>query len=69
MKKEQIKIEKIRLKNIDHFAHQALNQPSYPSGVPISLRRALSQLNNPYDRPDDVAMVIVKNGGVFKRVD
>ena len=62
MKKEQIKIEKIRLKNIDHFAHQALNQPSYPSGVPISLRRALSQLNNPYGRPDDVALLVALHG-------
>lgn len=62
MKEDQIKIEKIKLKDIDHFAHQALSRPSYQSGVPISLRRALSQLNNPYGRPDDVALLVALHG-------
>ena len=58
MKKEQIKIEKVRLKDIDHFARQALSQAPYQSTVPISRRRALSQLHNPYGRPDDVALLV-----------
>lgn len=58
MKIEQIKIEKIRLKNIDQFARQALSQAPYQSTVPISRRRALSQLHNPYGRPDDVALLV-----------
>jgi GNAT superfamily N-acetyltransferase len=62
LKEDQIKIEKIKLKDIDHFAHQALSRPSYQSGVPISLRRALSQLNNPYGRPDDVALLVALHG-------
>ena len=62
MKEDQIKIEKIKLKDIDHFAHLALSRPSYQSGVPISLRRALSQLNNPYGHPDDVALLVALHG-------
>ena len=63
MKEEQIKIEKIRLKEIDHFARQVRNQPPYQTGVPISRRRALSQINNPYGRPDDVALLVALHGG------
>lgn len=62
MKKEQIKIEKIRLKNIDRFARQALSPVAYQSTVPISRRRALSQLHNPYGRPDDVALLVALHG-------
>jgi len=62
LKKKQIKIEKIKLKDIDHFARQALSRPSYHAGVPISLRRALSQRNNPYGRPDDVALLVALHG-------
>ena len=58
MKEDQIKIEKIKLQQIDHFAHQALNQAPYQTDVPISRRRALSQLHNPYGRPDDVALLV-----------
>jgi GNAT superfamily N-acetyltransferase len=58
LKIEQIKIEKIRLKDIDHFARQAHSQASYQSTVPISRRRALSQRNNPYGRPDDAVLLV-----------
>lgn len=58
MKTGQIKIKKIRIKDIDYFAQQALNQKPYQSVVPISRRRALSQLKNPYGRPDDVALLV-----------
>ena len=58
MKEAQIKIEKIKLGEIDQFVRQTLNQPPYQTGVPISKRRALSQLHNPYGRPDDVALLV-----------
>ena len=58
MKEDQIKIEKINLQHIDHFARQALKQTPFQANVPISRRRALSQLNNPYGRPDDVALLV-----------
>ena len=57
-----IKIEKIRLQEIYKFACNALHQPPYQAAAPISLRRALSQSNNPYGRPDDVALLVALNG-------
>jgi len=58
LKKDQIKIEKIKLKEIYNFARSALSQSPYQAAAPISLRRALSQSNNPYGRPDDVALLV-----------
>jgi GNAT superfamily N-acetyltransferase len=62
MKKDQIKIETIKLKEIYNFARNALSQPSYQTAAPISLRRALSQSNNPYGHPDDVALLVALHG-------
>ena len=62
MKKDQIKIEKIKLKEIYNFARSALSQPPYQAAAPISLRRALSQSHNPYGRPDDVALLVALHG-------
>jgi GNAT superfamily N-acetyltransferase len=63
LKKKQIKIEKIKLKDINHFARQALNQAPYQSTIPISSRRAWSQLHNPYGRPDDAALLVALHQG------
>lgn len=62
MKEDQIKIEKIKLKEIDHFARHALSQPPYQTAVPISRRRAVSQFYNPYGRPDDVVLLVALHG-------
>jgi GNAT superfamily N-acetyltransferase len=62
LKIKQIKIKKIKLKNIDRFAHQALSQATDQMAVPISRRRALSQLHNPYGRPDDVVLLVALHG-------
>ncbi len=58
MENDQIKIEKIKLKDICTFADRAVGQPPYPVVVPISMRRALSQAKNPYGRPDDIALLV-----------
>jgi len=55
---DQIKIEKIKLKDICNFAQKALSLPPYQVVVPISMRRALSQAKNPYGRPDDIALLV-----------
>jgi len=62
LKEDQIRIEKIRLKEIYKFARNALSQPPYQKAAPISLRRALSQSNNPYGRPDDVVLLVALRG-------
>jgi len=63
LKEDQIRIETIRLKDIYKFARNALSQPPYQAAVPISLRRALSQSNNPYGRPDDAVLLVALRGG------
>jgi GNAT superfamily N-acetyltransferase len=62
LKEDQIKIKKIRLEEIDAFAQNAPRLAPYQKTVPISRRRALSQLNNPYGRPDDVALLVALHG-------
>ena len=62
MKENQIKIKKIRLGEIDAFAQNAPRMAPYQKSVPISRRRSLSQLNNPYGRPDDVALLVALYG-------
>ena len=54
----QIKIEKIKLKNLNVFAKNALNQAAFQTVAPISLLRCASQPANPYGRPDDVALLV-----------
>ena len=63
MKEDKISIEKIKCKEIYNFARNALGQPSYQAAAPISLRRALSQSNNPYSRPDDTALLVALQDG------
>jgi GNAT superfamily N-acetyltransferase len=63
LKKDQIKIEKVKRKEIYKFARNAMSQPPYQSAAPISLRRALSQSNNPYSRPDDMVLLIALYDG------
>jgi len=62
LKEDQIRIEKIKLKEIDNFARNALRQPPYQAAAPISLRRALSQSNNPYGRPEDTVLLVALQG-------
>jgi GNAT superfamily N-acetyltransferase len=62
LKEDQIKIKKIRLGEIDAFAQNAPRLAPYQKAVPISRQRALSQLNNPYGRPDDVALLVALCG-------
>ena len=58
MKDDHIKIEKIKVKDICDFASSAPGLSPYQTVVPISMRRALSQVKNPYARPDDVALLV-----------
>lgn len=63
MKADQIRIEKIKLKELYKFARNALNQSPYQAAAPISLRRALSQSNNPCGRPDDAVLLVALRDG------
>jgi GNAT superfamily N-acetyltransferase len=54
----QIKIRKIKLKDLDNFTQSALNDPVYQDLSPISLIRAGSQAKNPHAKPDDITLLV-----------
>ena len=55
---EPIKIKKIKLKNLEEFARNTLNDPAFGDVAPISLLRAKSQSKNPLSEPDDIALLV-----------
>ena len=58
MKSKPIKLKKIRLKELHAFSLKALVDTAYLQVLPIPPHRALSQTNNPYGHPDDIALLI-----------
>jgi len=59
----QIKIRRIKLKNLDEFSHNALNDPAYQNLAPISIARAGSQAKNPLAEPDDITLLVALCNG------
>jgi len=53
----QIKIKKIKIKQLDEFARRCLSDPAYAEVAPISILRAKSQSKNPQAEPDDLALL------------
>jgi len=58
LKNKPIKLKKVRLKELHAFSLKALLDAAYCQVLPISPHRALSQTNNPYGHPDDIALLI-----------
>jgi GNAT superfamily N-acetyltransferase len=54
----QIKIRKVRTKDLDEFARNTLSDPAFGDIAPISLLRAKSQSKNPQGEPDDLALLV-----------
>jgi GNAT superfamily N-acetyltransferase len=60
--KNQIKIKKIKLKELAEWAATIPSHPAYKKVAPITLTRAVSQSKNPYARPEDVVLFVAFNG-------
>ena len=58
----QIKIQKITLKELASWAADISEQPAYKDVTPISLIRAVSQSKNPYARQEDAVLFVAFNG-------
>jgi GNAT superfamily N-acetyltransferase len=58
----QIKIQKITLKELASWAADISEQPAYKNVTPISLIRAVSQSKNPYARQEDVVLFVAFTG-------
>jgi len=59
---DPIRIEKIRLKQLNNFAADVLKKPAFKKVAPITLARALSQAKNPYAHPEDVVLLVAYQG-------
>jgi GNAT superfamily N-acetyltransferase len=55
---DPIEIRKIKLKHLDEFARNSINDPAFGEVAPISLLRAKSQSRNPQGEPDDIALLV-----------
>lgn len=58
MTDDEIQIRKIKLKDLDEFARNAVHDPAFADVAPISLLRARSQARNPQGAPDDIALLV-----------
>jgi GNAT superfamily N-acetyltransferase len=58
----QIKIKKIKLKELARWAADIPSQPAYRKVAPITLTRAVSQSKNPYARREDVVLLVAFSG-------
>ncbi|MFH2218609.1 MAG: GNAT family N-acetyltransferase [Pseudomonadota bacterium] len=58
----QIRIEKIRLKQLNDFAADVVNTSAFEKTAPITPARALSQTKNPNAHPDDVVLLVAYQG-------
>ncbi|MEJ2100438.1 MAG: GNAT family N-acetyltransferase, partial [Desulfobacterales bacterium] len=54
----QIRIEHIKLKDLNDFARKTLTHLAFREVTPISLIRAQSQTKNPHAHPDDVVLLV-----------
>jgi GNAT superfamily N-acetyltransferase len=55
---DRFKIKKIKLKHLQEFARQSMDDPAFEEVAPISLLRAESQSKNPQGEPDDMALLL-----------
>jgi GNAT superfamily N-acetyltransferase len=60
---DQLKIKKIKIKQLDEFACSCLNEPAFEEVAPISILRAKSQSKNPQAEPDDIALLVAMHEG------
>ena len=58
MNSAQIKIKKIKLKQLDEFSRSCLSDPAFAEVAAISILRAKSQSKNPQAEPDDLALLV-----------
>jgi GNAT superfamily N-acetyltransferase len=62
LEENQIKIQKITLKELVSWAADISEQPAYKNITPISLIRAVSQSKNPYARQEDAVLFVAFKG-------
>jgi GNAT superfamily N-acetyltransferase len=60
---DEIKIERIKVKDLLEFAHQVIEPALEGQFIPITLQRAAAHARNPFADPEDVAMLAATQAG------
>lgn len=58
MSPEQIRIERIKIRNLVDFANQTISSTKVNQLIPITMQRAAAHVNNPYADGDDVGLLV-----------
>ena len=62
MKQDEIRIEKIRIKELIPFASHYLDRANRDAMIPISMQRAVAHSHNPFADGDDIALLVAYEG-------
>ncbi len=62
MNSMQIRIEEIKLKELNNFARTFFERANPEDIIPISRQRVLAQTHNPYAQPDDIVLLLATSG-------
>ncbi len=62
MDSNQIRIEEIKLKELNTFARAFFKRANSEDIIPISRQRVLAQTHNPYAQPDDIVLLLAFSG-------
>jgi len=61
MEQDEIRIEKIEIRELIPFASQYLDRANKDAMIPISMQRAVAHSHNPYADGDDIALLVAYN--------
>jgi len=62
MKQDEIRIEKIKIKELIPFASHYLDRANKDTMIPISMQRAVAHSHNPFADGDDIALLVAYDG-------
>lgn len=59
---ESVRIERVKLRDLQSLATSAVDGASAGTFIPITKHRSLAMTHNPFAQPDDVALLLAKQG-------
>jgi len=59
---EEIRIERIKVKDLVQFAKQTISSASYGQLIPITTQRAIAHSHNPYAESEDIGLLVAYSG-------
>jgi len=62
MERDDIRIEQVRIGELEDFAHSAIARTKDGQLLPITMQRAVAHAHNPYADPNDVGLLVAYQG-------